>query len=199
MALQLAIFDIGGVMHESNHAVSEDLKNELGLSNDDLPELWTHVRETLGDGSATEAELWGWVAEKYGCRLVQPEENLLGRAFSRELREIPGMREIVAEVGARGVRIAALSDTIEPHERAARELGIYALFERVFLSNHIGYRKPDAAAYQTVLDYFGIEPSEAFFIDDDPNNIAGAARIGIQGILFENPQQLRRQLQLIGI
>lgn len=42
------------------------------------------------------------------------------------------------------------------------------------MSSILGVFKPDEKMYKTALDELGIEPEEAFFIDDSPKNIEGA-------------------------
>ncbi len=41
-----------------------------------------------------------------------------------------------------------------------------SLFERVYESSKIGFRKPEVAFYSAVLADLGIEPAEAVFLDD---------------------------------
>ncbi len=36
----MVIFDAGGVLHENNSAVSEDLMKELGIDNRVVSEIW---------------------------------------------------------------------------------------------------------------------------------------------------------------
>ena len=54
------------------------------------------------------------------------------------------------------------------------------LFEKVYFSQEVGERKPDAAAWQMILDEQGILTAETLFIDDNEANIKGAAALGIQ-------------------
>ena len=50
--------------------------------------------------------------------------------------------------------------------------------------------KPDPRIFQLALQRFGIKAEETVFIDDNPNNVAGANALGIKGILFEGKDKL---------
>lgn len=60
-------------------------------------------------------------------------------------------------------------------------------------------RKPFAEFYHRLLDRYHVDPVRALFIDDNARNIEGAAAVGIQGIHFTSPSQLRKELEQRGI
>ena len=59
-----------------------------------------------------------------------------------------------------------------------------SLFNKAYYSHEIGLRKPDAAAYQYVLNENRLQPQETLFIDDTPGNIEGAKVVGMPTILL---------------
>ncbi|MEP6926450.1 MAG: HAD family phosphatase [Ginsengibacter sp.] len=63
-------------------------------------------------------------------------------------------------------------------------------FDGIVMSGEEKTRKPFPEIYQTLLNRFEINSSEAVFIDDSLRNIKGAEAIGIAGIHFQSPQQL---------
>ena len=38
----------------------------------------------------------------------------------------------------------------------------------------------------------GVDPSEVVMVDDRPDNVAGAERAGMTGVLFTTPDQVQR-------
>lgn len=58
-------------------------------------------------------------------------------------------------------------------------------FDAVFPSFQTHVNKPDARAYQNVLDAAGIDPSETIFFDDSLVNVEAARSLGIQSELVE--------------
>ncbi len=55
--------------------------------------------------------------------------------------------------------------------------------------------KPDPKIYLTLLERYGLKPEECVFIDDLKANIDGARAVGMEGILFNNPNQAKEELQ----
>jgi len=62
-----------------------------------------------------------------------------------------------------------------------------------------GLRKPDERIYKLALDLTQRTPQECCFIDDRPANIEGAAKAGFATVLMKDAQQLRRDLQALGV
>lgn len=54
--------------------------------------------------------------------------------------------------------------------------------------------KPDAAIYNYLCSKYQLVPKECVFIDDRPENVAGAETVGIRGICFKDYAQTRREL-----
>jgi epoxide hydrolase-like predicted phosphatase len=53
-------------------------------------------------------------------------------------------------------------------------------FEKVYLSYKLHMRKPDAEIFEFVLKENNLKPEETFFIDDSPQHLEGAKKLGIQ-------------------
>lgn len=75
----------------------------------------------------------------------------------------------------------------------------HSLFDGLFLSYEMGYRKPSDEIYNQVVEQLGCQPNEILFIDDMEVNIEAANRIGFQTIhLVDNTkigEELKRRLQ----
>jgi HAD superfamily hydrolase (TIGR01509 family) len=86
---------------------------------------------------------------------------------------------------------------IESHSRILKARNIYEPFEHVYLSHEIGLIKPNRSAYEYVLVKLNVKPEEAIFIDDKEENIRGAEKLGIKSILYQNPDQLKHEIEKI--
>jgi HAD superfamily hydrolase (TIGR01509 family) len=60
-----------------------------------------------------------------------------------------------------------------------------ASFDAIVFSGVEKCRKPDEKIYRLALSRLGVSPGEAMFFDDVQENVDGANRIGMQGVLFE--------------
>lgn len=195
--IKAVIFDAGGVIHESNSVVTDDLVKELALEETVLKQIWKTQIPLLGAGEVDEVEFWKQLRENYDVRQVELAENLLGRAFTKALKPHTEVLDLVEQLKEHGISVAILSNTIEPHARALHEAGLYKPFDRLFLSHEVGMRKPGEQIYKHVLKELAVEPKEAVFIDDDPENVQGAEKVRINGIVFTSPEQLSKDLQAL--
>ena len=65
------------------------------------------------------------------------------------------------------------------------------------LSYRLGVMKPAAEYYRKAL--FGVNPASCVFIDDLSENVEGAVRAGMIGIVYEGTDQLLEKLHKIGV
>ena len=63
------------------------------------------------------------------------------------------------------------------------------------VSCYLGEVKPDRAFYEKALAKFGISASTCLFIDDRPENIEGAVRLGLRSILYTTPEETIRAIR----
>jgi len=81
--------------------------------------------------------------------------------------------------------VVALTNTNEIH--SARWPTLYPevvdVFDRIYISNEIGLRKPDAECFNYVLAQEKLKPEDCMFFDDVPENVTAAAELGIQSVL----------------
>ncbi|GBL35160.1 D-ribitol-5-phosphate phosphatase [Filimonas sp.] len=55
-------------------------------------------------------------------------------------------------------------------------------FDRIYLSHRVGLRKPNPAIFELVLRENQLKADETLFIDDSPQHIEAAKKLGIQTI-----------------
>jgi HAD superfamily hydrolase (TIGR01509 family) len=64
-------------------------------------------------------------------------------------------------------------------------------YNKLFLSNLIGYEKPHPKTYLTVLNYFKVKPKEAIFVGHDKEEMEGAKKLGIKTISFSSLKNMK--------
>ncbi len=67
------------------------------------------------------------------------------------------------------------------------------------LSHILHLRKPEAGIYKAALRRARVKAREAVFIDDLPENIAAAKKLGMHGLLYEGPAKLKGHLFALGL
>ena len=77
--------------------------------------------------------------------------------------------------------------------------GLREIFSLFVSSCFVGLRKPEDGIYRLALEITQRPPEESCFIDDRPLNLDSAARLGMHVIRMENAEQLRQDLQKLGV
>ena len=67
---------------------------------------------------------------------------------------------------------------------------IAEVFKDVYTVPQIGHPKTDPQAYKIVCDKIGVQPKQAFFLDDSTANIQAAHNAGLVAEQFETNQQV---------
>ena len=189
----LYIFDMDDVLYDYDWRKRMAGMTELtGLSLSQMRELWWHDQ---GE----------WAAEAGVYTTAESYLEAFTAAIGMSVDEDEWVR-------VRGAAMTPRPDAIAAVARAA-ELGDVTLLtnngaltakhlrtlapelepvfgEHLFTSSHYGARKPNPVVFERVLEAYDREASEAFFVDDMPDNVAGAASVGITAHLYRSPEAL---------
>lgn len=197
------IFDVGGVLHVNHNVfVKEDIITTLKVSPAAVDQAWQELIPTLlGKGRITEQEFWQRFKELVNSSEPLPQQSLLSREFIRHYEPIKGSLDLIRHLKKNGYRLAILSDTIPNHADVAKEKGHFNAFDHLFLSYQVHHRKSDRdlKIFKLALKNLKSKPAETVFIDDKAEYVADAQKLGINGILFQNPVQLETDLRKLGV
>jgi putative hydrolase of the HAD superfamily len=98
------------------------------------------------------------------------------------------------------VKVAALSNTNALHaEFLRRTWPLLNELPHAFLSNEIGLRKPDPAAFRLVLERLAVAPGHVVFVDDLAENVTVAGQLGMKAILAHGPERIVADLARLGL
>jgi len=102
------------------------------------------------------------------------------------------MLALLGDLRAAGRSVALVSNSFGTGTYDGVELA--AVADAIVISSEVGIRKPSRRIYAIACERLGIDPEEAVMIDDLQQNLDGAARIGIAGVLHTSAADTRRQL-----
>ena len=85
---------------------------------------------------------------------------------------------------------------METFPEARQRFGILQLIDRYVVSGAEGLVKPDPRLFRVLLNRYGLQAEECTFIDDNPDNVAAARALGMEGIVFCSAEDLRKQLKI---
>jgi putative hydrolase of the HAD superfamily len=156
------------------------------------------VHDAFERGEVAPAQFLAHIRQTYDLPLTDAQLEQGWNAIF--VGEVPGVTGLIRALKSH-YRVVALSNTNAIHVpffKAAYEETLRDL-EYVFASNEIGTRKPEAQAYQTVMDYLQMRPEELVFLDDNAANVRAARAIGMQAIEFTAVDEALAELRKIGI
>jgi putative hydrolase of the HAD superfamily len=185
---QHLIVDFGGVISRPQPAdILQRLAWLAGTPLSDFSERYWQHRDAYDRGLSA-ADYWAHVA---GRELsVQEVEQLSRVDIESWIRPNPGTVAVLAAARAAGAHLTLLSNAPHPQADAlTADPTMQSLFDQLIFSARVGVAKPDARIYTLAL---GQLPATAnlLFIDDRPENVIGARRAGIPGVIFRSAEQL---------
>jgi glucose-1-phosphatase len=114
--------------------------------------------------------------------------------------EMPGIAPLLARA-AKSLPLYVFSNTNNAHVEyfSVKYAGLLGHFREMFLSSTIGLRKPDAAAYDHVVNAIGVPASRILFFDDLAENVEGARARGLTAVQVTSSDDVARALAALGI
>ncbi|MDP8990388.1 MAG: HAD family phosphatase [Acidobacteriota bacterium] len=188
MKLRAVIFDYGNVIcRPPAPRQLSDAAELCGLSVENFVQAFWHKRREYDRGSDAWA-YWRDIAETSGrvfdealiAEMMRREVDFWGRFDWRVLNWARDLR-------AAGLRTGILSNLPRTlGEKLRSEAGFLDHFDQVTFSYELGVIKPEAAIYRHAIEGLGVEPAEALFLDDRPENVEGARAAGIHAEIFSS-------------
>lgn len=111
---------------------------------------------------------------------------------AQQLKPIEGLNALCQWIERQGLKRAAVTNAPRPNaELMISLLGLSSFFEVVIVGGECERVKPYPDPYQKALKHFGLEPNEAFVLEDSATGIRAAVAAGITtvGIANRNPEQ----------
>ncbi|MGW4874838.1 HAD family hydrolase [Streptomyces chartreusis] len=192
------LVDFGGVITSSVLQAFTDFGASLG-GDPRLPlELLSRdqpSRALLADHECgridTEAFEWGFAERLRAHGAVVEAEGLTAR-MQAGMSIDQDMLTLLGDLRVAGHPVALVSNSFGTGTYDGVDLA--ALADVVVISAVVGIRKPSRRIYSIACERLCVAPEEAVMIDDLQQNLDGAARIGIGGVLHTGAADTRRQL-----
>ncbi len=190
------IFDFDGVLMRALVGVEEYFRSNID-SHFKLDDFDGVELDRVYNGKMLEDEYWEAMINKYHwAASVSQIKEVIRQGFE----EIPGTRTIIENLKHNGYRLGLLSvHGREWIEYCERKFNYHGLFDATLYSFEIGLSKPEKEVYKVILERLRAKPSECIFIDDNETYLEGARKLGIATIHFESAEQLKKQLENLGV
>lgn len=194
--LPWVVFDYGGVI--CTPQPDEDVALLAATAGVPVPDFqrayWAH-RLSYDRAELDGTAYWQQVAAALGRSFSAGQRAELNRLdIESWLHLRAGTVTLIADLAAAGYPLALLSNAPAEVAEVVADLPVARAFAHCAFSCFLGAVKPEPECYQAVLALLGARPAEVVFVDDRPENVAGAAALGIRGVRFISAGQARAAL-----
>jgi len=196
--IRALFWDVGGVLLTNawDHQERDQAVERFLLSKSEFDTRHKELVPAFEEGKLT--------LDEYLERVIFYEP----RRFSKEdfkqflfslSRPKPQSLELARALHGKYVMGTINNESRELNQYRIAQCGLTEIFDLFVSSCFVGLRKPDERIYRLALDLSQHTPDECCFIDDRPVNIEPAAKVGMKTVLMKDPQQLRRDLEMLGV
>jgi glucose-1-phosphatase len=198
--LRAIIFDIGRVLIRVDVArIKSALADGLSLS---PQELWSAIENDplwrdWQEGRLKPRDWHLHLSKRLGSSLSFEK---FSEAWNLALDPQPMQDSAIFQRLSKQYRLGLLSNTDHIHlAHMEPKYDFFPYFPVRIYSCSVGASKPDPLIYQHALRGLRTKATEALYIDDIPAYVEAAQRLGMSGIIYRSPDQLREDLRSFGV
>ncbi|MFD2785138.1 HAD family hydrolase [Hymenobacter rubripertinctus] len=195
------LFDFGGVIINIDYNRTLEAMRQLGSGIEFTQAAQAKLFDELETGHISADQFRAGLRAHYGLTATDAQ---LDEAWNAMLLDVPaGRLALIAELRVQGYQTALLSNTNQLHiteinrrlkEQYGLQNGIADCLDRVFYSQHVGLRKPGEEIFRHALREMNWEAADTLFIEDSPQHIETARRLGLHTLFLTPPLTLQDAL-----
>ena len=180
------IFDLGAVLLNISYQKTIEELDKLGMKNSSTfysKKLQTNIFNLLETGEISESDF----IKEIQKQCTEATDTQILYAWNAMILDLPLRRVELLKQLKKDFNLYLLSNTnsihiIEFENKIGRKQykEFYQLFDKVYYSHKIGHRKPNAEAFKLIIEENNLIAEEILFIDDSPQHIDGAKKLGIK-------------------
>ena len=193
------IFDLGGVLLNLDYDLTEKAFISLGMTN--FGESYSQLQQVqLFDRYETgEISSFHFVNRLLDLLPEGTTANQVVHAWDAMILDFPLKRLQSLEALSKKYRLFLLSNTNDLHidavrralDKAAGHRELERYFEKTYFSSAVGMRKPDSKIFEFICKENNLDPSRTLFIDDSPQHLETAKKLGLQTHLMVRTETLQ--------
>ena len=191
------LFDLGGVVVDfSNDSYYKMLAEKSGSTPERIRAL-IEARPLimLEEGKFSINQFEQYIAKRLGIRR---DEVGWYEFYKRAVRINDDVEALVGDLKKEYIT-AFVSNIDKSRYKYTLKVLDLDLFDYRFASCNIGFRKPDRRIMEFALKRMKLKPEEAVFIDNMPENVESAKKMGISAFVFSSRRKLDTDLYRIGL
>ena len=187
MAIKNIIFDLGGVIYDIRYENIADKFRSYGIT--EFEKLYSKASQTdtidlFEEGKISPAEFRDYLRTLSPVSLsdAQIDEawNAILIGIPKERLELLGMLRLKYNIFLYSNTNQINYDKFTSELREKYGFDIFEVtFKKAYFSQILQIRKPKAEGFKAILSEQGLNPEETLFIDDSPQHIEAARKVGI--------------------
>jgi glucose-1-phosphatase len=196
---RVLLFDVGGVLVQLNGVKTMLEWMGADATSDKMWKMWLEskpVREFERGRIDAEKFALGVTAE---FQLPVDAQQFLASFNSWIVGLYPGTLEMLAQIPPSYHRAVLSNSNVLHWTRVVDDLKLGSAFDHQFVSHLTGRIKPDAEAFEHVVESLSCRPEHVLFLDDNTLNVDAAKRFGMQAVRVQGIDETKRALVERGI
>ena len=192
--IKCVLFDADGVIVNAE-MFSVQYQREHGITNEEMLPFYTGVFQECLIGKADLKEViekwlikWKWEGTI---------DEFLEAWFKAEHKIDERIIEVIKSLQAEGIKCFLITNQEEHRTQyMKKQMGFEKIFDGIFSSAEIGYKKPEKEFYEYILNNLKnkhkVSSEEIIFFDDEQENVDGAKILGIGAYLYEGFKEFKK-------
>ena len=142
-----------------------------------------------------------WFGDTFDYDAVREERKKIVKELIKDngIPLKPGALEILSWLRANGITVAmATANDLKRTMGYLEQIGLAGAFDKVICADMVEFGKPAPDIYSYTCRELGVDPAEAFAIEDSPNGVTSAYKAGCKVImvpdLTEPDEDLKKML-----
>ena len=197
--IKTVIFDLGGVYFtDGTKGAIDIISKRWNLDPVLVADVFKgKIGTAYRENQITHEEFWRQAKKTLGIDAPTDELALI---WLNGYVPIEGTVNIIKELKDNGYEIIYLSDNVQERIDYLEERYHFLQYFKSGVFSHIaGVRKPNPKIYQLALAEASYPAKNCVYIDDKPNLLEEADKLGMATIAFTNPDSLRTALVSLGV
>lgn len=197
--IKTVIFDLGGVYFTNGTKRAIDIiSRRWNLDSSLVADVFKgKIGTAYRENQITHEEFWKQAKET--LEIEAPMEEL-AEIWLNGYVPIEGTVDIIKELKENGYEILYLSDNVQERiDYLEEKYHFLQYFKSGVFSHIVGVRKPNPKIYQLALNESSNPAQNCVYIDDKPNLLEEAEKLGMATIAFVNSDETRKKLRELGV